>query len=167
MTNPDPFVDLRRALLGEIESQEEAGVRIDRERHARTGAPEVIYGQGKSPDQIVVAARKLIESEDACSLRESMATQLPRSLENSLQSVARSLMTPLAERWSPCVQARCRFRPGDGGILTAGSSDRPQALEAAAVLAEMGCSVSLQLRHGDRRAASAGRTTAGNAGARS
>src|SRR5690606_22412766 len=63
MTNPDPFLDLRHTLLGEIESGEEAGVRIDRTRRARTGAPEVIYGQGKSPEQIVVAARKLIESD--------------------------------------------------------------------------------------------------------
>ncbi|MEZ4532874.1 MAG: nickel pincer cofactor biosynthesis protein LarB [Thermomicrobiales bacterium] len=149
MTNPDPFVDLRRALLGEIESQEEAGVRIDRERHARTGAPEVIYGQGKSPDQIVVAARKLIESEGRV-LVARVDGDAVAAITGELSSVGCEIAHDTLGR--TLVAMRPGTLPvltgGRVGILTAGSSDRPQALEAAAVLAEMGCSVSLRFDMG-------------------
>lgn len=35
--------------------------RVDHDRHFRTGAPEVIYGEGKTPEQIVSIAATLLE----------------------------------------------------------------------------------------------------------
>lgn len=149
MNNADPFFDLRRALVGEVEDAEEAGVRIDRSRRVRTGAPEVVYGQGKTSDQIVVAARRLLASEGralVARIEENTALTVTDELTGdgyhaSHDAVGNTLVaqTPGVE---PCLTG------GRVGILTAGSSDRPHALEAAAVLREMGCAVSLRFDMG-------------------
>ena len=38
--------------------------RVDLDRHHRTGAPEVIYGEGKTPGQIISIAHALLEKGD-------------------------------------------------------------------------------------------------------
>ena len=63
MTDLDPFADLAAALRNEIDTSETEGVRIDGARRRRTGAPEVIYGKGKTGDQIAVALRRLVQLE--------------------------------------------------------------------------------------------------------
>jgi pyridinium-3,5-biscarboxylic acid mononucleotide synthase len=140
LSSPDPFLDLRRALLGELDTSELSGVRVDAGRRARTGAPEVIYGRGKTPEQIVAAIHRLIET-DGRALTARIDPQHAKAVIDSLSShafissydpnsgilVASDGVTPPPERG------------GRVGLLTAGSSDRPQAAEAAAILCEMGC----------------------------
>ncbi len=140
MTSVDPFEDLLRALCSHDEIEEESGVRIDRSRRLRTGAPEVIYGQGKSVDQIVSAARRLVEIEGRAlvarvdnELGRSIAEELAKS---NIESISSSFGRTLIAR-KPGVEPASTG--GRVGILTAGSSDRPQSSEAAAVLGEMGC----------------------------
>jgi NCAIR mutase (PurE)-related protein len=119
---------------------EESGVRVDRSRRIRTGAPEVIYGQGKSPDQVVTAISHLISIEG----RALVARIAPETVAAVIQSLAQRDIDANHEPLARTLLARARGAdpPCSGGrvaILTAGSSDRPQALEAAAVLTEMGC----------------------------
>lgn len=141
MTTHDPFDDLLRALSASDQTIEESGVRIDRSRRLRTGAPEVIFGQGKSADQLIAAVRRLIELEGRALIARIDLTHAPAvvatlsvdGLETTFDSHARTLLAA-----HPNVDPASSG--GRVGILTAGSSDRPQAAEAAAVLTEMGCS---------------------------
>lgn len=140
MTTIDPFQSLREALAGQDNTSEDSGVRIDRSRRTRTGAPEVVYGQGKSVDQIVAAARRLVEMEG----RALVARIDPALVDATIEELAASGFESAADRTArTLVIIQSGVGPpstgGRVGILTAGSSDRPQALEAAAVLAEMGC----------------------------
>ena len=149
MNAPDPFADLIRALQGDSDEIEDAGVRIDSTRRGRTGAPEVIYGRGKAPDQIVAAARRLIEAEGRAlvariegDVASFVAIELDRiGLDTSIDTTSRTL---LARK----PGSKPQIAGGRVGILTAGSSDRPQATEAAAVLAEMGCEIRISFDMG-------------------
>lgn len=146
---PDPFEDLGRALLGDDDNPEESGVRIDRSRRQRTGAPEVIYGKGKSPDQIVTAIMRLVEVEGRAlvariapdQLEEILASLREAGIESSHDLLGRTLVASSLGSQPPSGGGRV-------GILTAGSSDRPQALESAAVLTEMGCQVCIRFDMG-------------------
>jgi len=140
MTSIDPFADLRQALLGEDAIVENSAVRIDRSRRARTGAPEVIYGQGKSVDQIVTAVRRMIDAEG----RALVARVDPGQVSSVTADLAVANIDAVHDADGRTLTAATpgnipQTIGGRVGILTAGASDRPQALEAAAVLAEMGC----------------------------
>ncbi len=140
MTHPDPFSDLISALNGEIDSTETAGVRIDTARRSRTGAPEVIYGRGKSAEQIAAAIQRLLPKESralAARIEPGRAAEVEQllaglNLELAYDPIGRTLTASRCDSVSASTGGRV-------GIITAGSSDRPQASEAAAVLREMGC----------------------------
>src|SRR5581483_5575949 len=99
---------------------------VDTHRALRRGFPEVIFGAGKTPDQVVKIAAKLLEHE-------------PRLL------VTRATMehaTPFRKRFKQGVYhtaARCLTvdrkplpkRPGIIAVVCAGTSDLPVAEEAA------------------------------------
>lgn len=121
-----PFVDVEHG-------------RIDTHRALRQGIPEVIFGQGKSAEQIVAAARALrgagqsvlvtrVDGEQALAVRASMP-------EFEHHAVARTLWLGPAE--VP--------RIGKGTILvvSAGSADRPVATEACEVARRFGNEVEL------------------------
>lgn len=144
MNQIDPFADLEAALRGGADISETAGVRIDTTRRARTGAPEVIYGKGKSADQIEAAIRRLVAAEgralaarvdraQAEAVRELLAAE---GLAISYDTSGRVLLAQVEGTCPPAGGGRV-------GIITAGSSDRPQALEADAILGEMGCETML------------------------
>lgn len=141
MTNFDPFEDLSLALRSREGIEEVSGVRIDRSRRSRTGAPEVIYGQGKSVDQIVNAVQLLVSAEGralVARLDNDMVSAVSDELAvSSIEAIRNPFGRTLLARM-PGVETVSTG--GRVGILTAGSSDRPQASEAKAILDEMGCS---------------------------
>ena len=103
---------------------------LDHHRALRQGFPEVVFGSGKTPTQIVEIAarlsahgeRTLITRADAAAL-EALRTHWPNARINA---VARTAIIP-----EPNV------RPASGGpilIVTAGTSDLPVAEEAAETL---------------------------------
>ena len=149
MTFLDPFDDLIRALSTDDEIAEESGVRIDISRRRRTGAPEVVYGKGKSFDQIVTAIRRLIAIEG-----RALVARVDLNHVSSISDALTALQ--IESTYDPDSGTLVAFvsgtePPTDGGrvgILTAGSSDRPQALEAYAVLTEMGCETCLRFDMG-------------------
>lgn len=140
MTSIDPFDDLEHALLGDLDSSESDGVRIDSQRRVRTGAPEVIYCKGKSAEQIATAIRRLLRSEgrvlaarvDAQDTEEIQSQLLEPGIEFTYDAIGRTLVAHTAK-------SRPESCGGRVGIITAGSSDRPRAAEAVAILHEMGC----------------------------
>jgi NCAIR mutase (PurE)-related protein len=113
--------------------------RIDHHRSLRQGQPEVVFCEGKTPDQVTAICERL-EAVDGMFLgtraNESVAARLrdrfPRLLWNPL---ARTVHLPLAE-----LPERA---PVTGSILvvSAGTSDLPVAEEAAVVAEAFGHTV--------------------------
>lgn len=136
----DPFADLITALDGDIPATEESGVRIDLTRRHRTGAPEVVYGKGKNAEQIVTGLRRLLTSEGRA-LAARIEPHVFVDVEARLAGEALSLSYDATSRsLTVSLPGSCPESGGGRvGIITAGSSDRPQAGEARAVLHEMGC----------------------------
>jgi NCAIR mutase (PurE)-related protein len=110
---------------------------IDHHRALRQGFPEVIYGEGKTGDQIVGIAVRIAERGDGVLVTRigseavaSLATALPGVEHNA---VAR---TAYLRPRSPGAPARASVL-----IVTAGTSDLPVAEEAAVTAGAMGCPV--------------------------
>ncbi len=98
--------------------------RVDLDRAARTGDAEVVYGAGKTPDQIVTILRTLHAKHPD---RAVLATRLSdaalhavRELDADVDLVAR------AATLGPIPQAQ-----GTVAVISAGTSDAPVAAEAA------------------------------------
>lgn len=110
--------------------------RVDLDRAARTGDPEVVYGAGKTPDQVVAILRALHQKHPE---RAVLATRLaPEALdvigaalpEATLDLVARAVsLGPLP---TPA---------GTVAVISAGTSDAPVAAEAALTVAVHGAGV--------------------------
>ncbi|WP_243355890.1 nickel pincer cofactor biosynthesis protein LarB [Bacillus litorisediminis] len=108
-------------------------VDIDRER--RTGYPEVIYGEGKTADQITAIMGKLIESHGKVMVtrleKEKAADVLKEYPHANYDSVSRILV----------YGSPSRKYSGEVIVLCAGTSDLPVAEEAAVTAEWMGCRV--------------------------
>jgi pyridinium-3,5-biscarboxylic acid mononucleotide synthase len=100
--------------------------RLDVDRAQRTGDPEVVYGAGKSPEQVVDLLSRLREAHpDRCVL----ATRL----SNAAMAAVREVL-PEAETDEVARAATYGELPTSRGLVTivsAGTSDAPVAHEAA------------------------------------
>ncbi len=107
------------------------GLCLDPHRGLRTGTPEVVFGQGKSPEQLAAAVSGLGGTGSPV-----LATRLsPEQIAQLLKQF------PDAEPWPEArvLALGASLRParpcpdeGEVMVLTAGASDRPVALEAVA-----------------------------------
>lgn len=110
--------------------------RVDTARAARTGDPEVIFGEGKTPEQTVELLRTL---HDAHPSRAVLATRL----DEAAQAAVRAAFGDLVQIDG---LARCATlgplprQSGDVTVVAAGTSDRPVAAEAAATVRAFGAS---------------------------
>ena len=97
----------------------------DLHRGLRTGDPEVVYGAGKTPEQVVTLLERLSSATD----RAVLATRLS---DESMERVRRELPAAVLE-----PTARCAYLgdlPETRGrvvVVAAGTSDAPVAAEAA------------------------------------
>lgn len=110
-------------------------IRFDWQRRARTGVPEAVLAEGKSPDQL---ARILAEARarDATLLLTRLSPEVAAGLGDlDYDSVSRTgiLGTP----------TRRPETDGQIAVVCAGSSDLPIATEARRALAVMGCDAPL------------------------
>lgn len=110
--------------------------RVDTDRRNRCGFPEVIFGAGKTPDQVAAIAREILAREPV--LLVSRAT--PDHFR------ALTAIWPIA-RWHElgrCITVEREPFPKHGGkvaVVCAGTSDLPVAEEAAVTLEIFGNSV--------------------------
>jgi NCAIR mutase (PurE)-related protein len=105
--------------------------RLDFARDARTDVPEVIYGAGKSRDQIARIAADLFTANGF-----ALATRVPVADGDALASAL-----PSARYFARCGILVCGERPRTGetiGVACAGTSDLPVAEEAARTLHAFG-----------------------------
>jgi NCAIR mutase (PurE)-related protein len=108
--------------------------RVDTARAARTGDPEVIFGQGKTPEQTVELLRALHTEHPA---RAVLATRL----DGAAQTAVRAAFGEQArvDELARCVTLGPLPEPsGRVLVVAAGTSDRPVAAEAVATVRAFG-----------------------------
>ena len=108
---------------------------IDHHRALRQGFPEVVYGAGKSTEQLVAITQRIAERGDgvlATRVADDSVSSLLTALHGAQHNaLARTVMLRAAQ---PPASAR-----GTALIVTAGTSDLPIAEEAAVTADAMGC----------------------------
>jgi NCAIR mutase (PurE)-related protein len=125
------------AALRELETLPFADLgyaKVDHHRALRQGLPEVIFGQGKTPEQIVGIARRLLDASQnvlVTRLSTEAATIVQKAVPeleyNALARTALALSTPVEPVPGPPV-----------AVVTAGTSDAGVAEEALVTLRSAG-----------------------------
>jgi pyridinium-3,5-biscarboxylic acid mononucleotide synthase len=106
--------------------------KVDHHRTVRCGYPEVIFGQGKTPDQIVEIFKRL-----AATGGEVLATRVKKK---AAQEVIERFPTAAYDRRSRVLmlrQTEPRLSTGTVGLVCAGTADLPVAEEARFTLEMM------------------------------
>jgi NCAIR mutase (PurE)-related protein len=111
--------------------------RVDLDRKARCGFPEVIFGEGKTPEWVEGVIRKLIEADQDCLATRLDAEQiryLSRHFpEAEIDSLGRTFWLARSER----------TKSGTVCVVTAGTGDLPVAREALNTASALGANAEL------------------------
>lgn len=115
----EPFADLGFA-------------KVDTHRELRKGFPEVIFGSGKTPQQVVAIAGKLLDA--------GQRVLVTRIEEAHAKAMKRKFPKAVYHDVAGCISIEKGKRKGVGSvaILSAGTSDLPVAEEAAVTAEFMG-----------------------------
>lgn len=121
------------AVIRDPDEKLSAFATVDHDRLRRTGFAEVVYGAGKSAEQIAAIAESL-----AARGQLAMATRVDAEKGAALLGLVGGTYAPVARLWW-----RGDVLPLDGrvAVACAGTSDLPVAEEAAACLEVMGVTV--------------------------
>jgi NCAIR mutase (PurE)-related protein len=106
---------------------------VDTHRALRKGFPEVIFGAGKTPEQVVKIAAKLLEHEQS--------VLVTRVTPEHAKAVRRRFKWAVHHETGRCLTLEKRplpKRPGTIAVVCAGTSDLPVAEEAAITADIMG-----------------------------
>ena len=109
---------------------------IDTHRGLRRGFPEVIFGAGKTPAQVVRIAAKLVEHEHR--------VLITRATEEQARALRRKFKDTIHHQLASCLTIDRKplpKRPGTIAVVCAGTSDLPVAEEAAVTADIMGNNV--------------------------
>jgi pyridinium-3,5-biscarboxylic acid mononucleotide synthase len=109
--------------------------KLDVDREERTGVPEVVFGQGKTADQVYQIVTRLIENHDRALVTRvsgEMAQLLLPRLPDMVYHEVPKLLT---------YGGRTGYYPGKVAVLCGGTSDIFAAEEAAVTAEWMGCIV--------------------------
>ena len=110
---------------------------VDHHRSLRNGIPEVIYCEGKTPDQILTLIRKMDQAET-----DILATRLAPDVHQKIQSDLPSQAHYNPEGRTLILQRKPQQKKiGHILVLTAGTSDIPIAEEAVATAGLLGSRV--------------------------
>lgn len=120
---------------------------LDLERRARTGDPEIVFGQGKETEQIAGILLRLAEAG-----QDGLVTRLEPERAEAVARLVRASLEPLELHIHPRARLlHLRVQPpptpiGLVAVVCAGTSDLPVADEAALVAEALGARVE---RHAD------------------
>jgi NCAIR mutase (PurE)-related protein len=124
--------DAEAKLAAQLRGIDDLGfARLDTARARRTGVSEVIFGAGKTPDQLVTLLGRCLEGQGRALATRVTQQQAEVALaahpELTYDPIGRLLLSaPRSPTLAPI------------GVLSAGTSDQPVAEEAVAVLAFLG-----------------------------
>ncbi len=110
--------------------------RIDHHRSLRVGLPEVIYAEGKQPDQTARIFAKL-----AATGQDVLATRASHEMADATLTLTPSAIYNSVSRTISLRQTPLTGPAGHVAVLCAGTSDLPVAEEAAVTAELFGCRV--------------------------
>ncbi|HEY9854187.1 MAG TPA: nickel pincer cofactor biosynthesis protein LarB [Stenomitos sp.] len=110
--------------------------KVDHHRELRTGFPEVVFGLGKTPEQIVHIARSLVQAHSRL-----LATRISPEVAAAVQIEVPELDYHPAARALTFGYVPKRAELGEVAVLAAGTADVPVAEEAALTAEMRGCTV--------------------------
>ena len=108
---------------------------IDHHRALRQGVPEVIFGEGKTAEQIIGIAREILVAG-----QNVLVTRVDAAKAEALAAGLPGFRYAPLARTGAVVQRPPAQRAGTVAVLTAGTSDLPVAEEAAETLSAVGLS---------------------------
>jgi hypothetical protein len=121
--------------LGKLPERDLGFAKVDGHREVRQGVPEVVFGQGKTPEQIVAIARALSEiGQNVLVTRIEKAAAV--MLQAELPGVRHNEIARTARLTNAAVTPRTAAGPV--AVVTAGTSDLPVAEEASETLDALG-----------------------------
>ena len=106
---------------------------VDTHRALRKGFPEVVFGAGKTPLQVVQIAAKIFERE-----QRILVTRINGEHARALRRRFKNAVHHQASRCVTIEKSPLPRRPGTVAVLCAGTSDLPVAEEAAVTADIMG-----------------------------
>lgn len=109
---------------------------VDTHRALRKGFPEVIYGAGKTPSQVVGISEEILKREDCL-----LITRVTLDHVKAMRERFEMMQHHEAARCITVTKKPLAKRPGIVSILCAGTSDLPVAEEAAVTADIMGNTV--------------------------
>ncbi|MHA2394566.1 MAG: nickel pincer cofactor biosynthesis protein LarB [Promethearchaeota archaeon] len=124
---------------------EEVGdlAKLDIFRRTRTGTPEVIFAQSKTPQMIIDITKRFLQSKHYAIISRYNEDQKNRLLESF--STSEEYDIDINELGKIIVLKKKSYnfpkKSGIVGVITAGSSDIPVAAEAKIIAEAMGCQV--------------------------
>ncbi|MDD2467842.1 MAG: nickel pincer cofactor biosynthesis protein LarB [Desulfobulbus sp.] len=119
-------------LLRDLPFMDLGHTKFDLHRPLRNGFPEVIYAEGKTPEQV---------GEIFCALAKNtniLATRVSPEIAVHVQSVCTDAQYNTLGRTLTLIREPVRFQEGEIVIVTAGTSDLPVAEEARATCEMLG-----------------------------
>lgn len=109
---------------------------VDLQRGARTGFPEVIFGAGKSPEQVAQIAAEILKREVRV-----LVTRITEAHFSEVSKVAPRAIHHTMARCITVTKTETPKRPGTIAVVCAGTTDLPVAEEAAVTAEIMGNAV--------------------------
>jgi len=106
---------------------------VDHHRALRMGFPEVVFGSGKTPDQVARAATEILSRE-----KRLLVTRIQKE---HVRAVRRRFPKAIHHETARClsvIRGKSTKRPGTIAVVSAGTSDLPVAEEAAVTADVMG-----------------------------
>ncbi|HKP94898.1 MAG TPA: nickel pincer cofactor biosynthesis protein LarB [Fibrobacteria bacterium] len=131
-----------RAALKPPGAEEDLGfARVDHGREARKGFPEVVFGEGKTREQIAEISVRILARSGRL-----LVTRVPEEVYGFLRSRIPGLRYHAAARaafheGAPQLRSARALRAGHVLVVCAGTSDIPVAEEAALTARMLGCRV--------------------------
>ena len=123
--------------IGELPFAEVAqGVVIDHHRELRTGIPEIVFGAGKTPEQIATALREIARGAGA-----ALATRVDPAKAAAVRALVPEVVIDERARVLQLGVPAARPRAARVSVVCAGTSDLPVADEAAHVAEFLGAPV--------------------------
>ena len=109
---------------------------IDHHRELRTGMPEIVFGAGKTAEQIASAMRELARRAGG-----ALATRIDPAKANALRALVPEIVVHGLARIAVLGAPAARPAAAPIAVVCAGTSDLPVAEEAALVAEFLGASV--------------------------
>jgi len=130
-------VEQGMARLRDFPVMDMGHTKIDLHRSLRNGFPEVIYGEGKTPEQVGEIFTRMRQHANV------LATRVTPEMARHVQSVCPEVIYNPLGRTLTCVRGEIAYREGEIAIVTAGTSDLPVAEEARVTCEMLGSRASV------------------------